>query len=184
VVILDASPAQAYAAKHIPGAFNYDIFIYGAKELPLTEIEKRYQSWGISPGKKIVIYDQGGSFLATRLFFSLEYYGFPTKNLFILDGGLLVWHEAGLPVTSEPTPSPKKGSFTIKRLTRDAKADLPEFLAASGILKIMCYWKRLILTGILEHSISLTGQGTYPMPSCSRQQTFTTRIRLSNPLKN
>ncbi|HAB53732.1 MAG TPA: hypothetical protein DCE80_16415, partial [Ignavibacteriales bacterium] len=86
VVILDASPSQIYTAKHIPGAINYDIFTYGVQELPIAEIEKRLQAWGISPGKKIVMYDQGGTYMATRLLFSLDYYGFPPKDLYILDG--------------------------------------------------------------------------------------------------
>ncbi len=132
VVILDASPSQIYAVKHIPGAINYDIFTYGVQEMPVSEIEKRYQSWGISPGKKIVMYDQGGTYLATRLFFSLDYYGFPSQDLFVLDGGLSKWQEAGLPVTKEPTPAPKKGSFTVKKPNGDSKAELPEFLVASG----------------------------------------------------
>lgn len=132
LILLDASPAQVYAAKHIPGAISYDIFTYGVQELPVEEIEKRYQSWGISLDKKIVMYDQGGTYLATRLLFSLDYYGFPTTNLYILDGGLSKWQEAGLPVTNEPTPSPKKGTFTIKKLNTNSRVDLPEFLEASG----------------------------------------------------
>jgi thiosulfate/3-mercaptopyruvate sulfurtransferase len=132
VVILDASPGQIYAAKHIPGAINNDIFSYGVQDSPAADMEKRYQSWGISPGKKIVMYDQGGTFLATRLFFSLDYYGFPAKDLFVLDGGLSKWQEAGLPVTKDPTPAPKKGSFKIEKLNPDVRVDLPEFLTASG----------------------------------------------------
>jgi 3-mercaptopyruvate sulfurtransferase SseA len=132
VVILDASPSQIYTAKHIPGAISYDIFTYGVQEMPIAEIERRYQTWGISPGKKIVMYDQGGTFLATRLFFSLDYYGFPVKDLFVLDGGLSKWQEARLPITKEITPVPKKGSFAIKRLNEEVKVELPEFLNASG----------------------------------------------------
>jgi 3-mercaptopyruvate sulfurtransferase SseA len=132
VIILDASTSQIYKEKHIPGAISYDIFTYGVQEMPVAEIEKRYQSWGISPGKKIVMYDQGGSMMATRLFFSLNYYGFPVKNLFILDGGLSKWQETGLTITNEQTPTPKKGSFTITKLNEDTRVDLPEFLNASG----------------------------------------------------
>ena len=132
VILLDASPTQIYKEKHIPGAISYDIFGYGIQELPVAEIEKRYQSWGISPGKKIVMYDQGGTIFATRLFFSLHYYGFPTKNLFILDGGLAKWQEKDLPVTNEQTPTPKRGSFTIKNLSEATRVELPEFLNASG----------------------------------------------------
>jgi len=132
LILLDASPTQLYNTQHIPGAINYDIFTYGVQEMPVTEIEKRYQSWGISAEKTIVIYDQGGTHLATRLFFSLEYYGYPVKNILILDGGLSKWQEAGLPVTKEATAPPTKGSFTIKNLNKDIRTDLPEFLTASG----------------------------------------------------
>jgi len=132
VIILDASPAQIYKEKHIPGAVSYDIFSYGVKELPVSEIEKRYQSWGISKGKKIVMYDQGGTIFATRLFFSLDYYGFPQKDLFVLDGGLAKWQEKGLPVTNEQNSNIKKGSYTIKKINEAVKVELPEFLTASG----------------------------------------------------
>jgi len=132
VLILDASPSQIYAAKHIPGAISYDIFNYGVQEMPVAEVEKRYQSWGISSGKKIVTYDQGGTFLATRLLFSLYYYGFPAEDLLVLDGGLTRWQELGLPVTKDITPVRKKGTFTITKLNEDAKTGLPEFLTASG----------------------------------------------------
>lgn len=132
LVLLDASPANVYRAGHIPGSINYDIFTYGVKELPAEEIEKRYQSWGISPEKKIVVYDQGGTYLATRLFFSLEYYGFPASRIFLLDGGFAGWKAAGWPVTAQPTTAPAKGTFRIKDLKKDIRVDLPEFLEASG----------------------------------------------------
>ena len=132
VLILDASPAQVYKAQHIPGAVNVDLLTYGVHEVPLAEMEQRYQSWGISPGKKIVMYDQGGSMMATRLFFDLYYRGFPANDLLILDGGLFKWQQAGLPVTKDPTPAQKKGSFKITKFEEDARVRLPEFLTASG----------------------------------------------------
>jgi 3-mercaptopyruvate sulfurtransferase SseA len=133
VLILDASPTQTYTAGHIPGAVSVDIMTwYGLREIPVAAMEKLYQSWGVSPGKKIVLYDQGGTFLATRLFYSLFYHGFPAKDLLLLDGGLSKWQEAGLPVTKEVSPVPTKGSFTITKVNEDAGVDLPEFLIASG----------------------------------------------------
>ncbi len=132
VLILDASPAMLYSKQHIPGAINVDFFTYGSQEQPTAEVNKLYQSWGISTGKKIVIYDQGGSIFATRQFFSLYYYGFPSENLFVLDGGLSKWQEQGLPVTQDETNQTVKGSFEIKNLNEDVKAELPEFLTASG----------------------------------------------------
>lgn len=133
VLILDASPAQVYASKHIPGAVSVDLFgWYGLREMPLADMEKLYQSWGISPGKKVVMYDQGGTMMATRLFYSLYYHGYPAKDLLILDGGLFKWQEQGLPVTKDITPAPKKGSFKIKTVKEDVRVRLPEFLIASG----------------------------------------------------
>jgi 3-mercaptopyruvate sulfurtransferase SseA len=133
VLILDASAAQTYAAKHIPGAVSVDLFAwYGLKEMPVADMERLIQSWGISPGRKIVMYDPGGTFLATRLFYSLYYFGFPAKDLLILDGGLSKWQQAGLPVTKDVTPAQKKGSFTIKTVNEDVRVRLPEVLAASG----------------------------------------------------
>ena len=132
VIILDASPTQIYNEKHIPGAISYDIFSYGIQELPVAEIEKRYQSWGISKGKKVVMYDQGGTIFATRLFFSLDYYGFPPKDLFILDGGLARWQEKGLPISNEQNTKLKNGTYKIKKINEAVKVELPEFLTASG----------------------------------------------------
>jgi len=131
LLVLDASPAPMYAAQHIPGAVSVDLLSYGAQEKPLAEMERLYQSWGVSPGKTIVLYDQGGTYMATRVFFSLYYHGFPAKNLFILDGGLAKWREAALPVTKD-VPTPGKGSFTVKTSNEHVRVRLPEFLAGSG----------------------------------------------------
>jgi thiosulfate/3-mercaptopyruvate sulfurtransferase len=135
VIILDASPSQVYTAKHIPGALSVDIYSwYGLRELPVAEIDRIYQTWGISKGKKIVMYDQGGTILATRLFYSLYYHGFPAKDLLILDGGLSKWIEAGLQVTKDVIPVKKKGTFKITTTIEDVKSELPEFITASGDL--------------------------------------------------
>lgn len=135
VLILDVSPPQLYAKQHIPGAVSVDIFTlasFGVRNIPLPQIEQVYQSMGISPGKKIVMYDQGGTWFATRLFFSLHYHGFPTKNLFILDGGLAKWQAEGLPVTKDATPAPKPGTFRITKVNEESRVRLPEFVTASG----------------------------------------------------
>lgn len=135
VLILEASSAPAQAKQHIPGAVTVSMdavnIPYGLQELSTAAVEKMYRSLGISYGKKIVIYDQGGAMSATRLFFSLYYHGIPAKDLFILDGGLAKWQEAGLPVTSE-VAVPAEGNFTIRKINEDARARLPEVLNASG----------------------------------------------------
>jgi thiosulfate/3-mercaptopyruvate sulfurtransferase len=132
VLVLDASPGQIYATRHIPGALTVDFLAFGYPERTTAEMEQRYQSWGISPGRKIVIYDQGGSYFATRLFYSLYYHGYPAKDLFVLNGGLSKWQAQGLPVTKDVTPAPVRGSFRIVKINEDARVRLPEYLAASG----------------------------------------------------
>ena len=135
LLILDASPGQIYKGQHIPGALNVDLFSYGAQEASLPEMEQRLQSVGVSRGKKILIYDQGGSYMATRLFYDLYYYGFPAKDLMILDGGLAKWKAAGRAITKEPTPAPQKGTFRITTINEYARVKLPEMLTASGDTK-------------------------------------------------
>ena len=130
LLLIDASSAKAYAAKHIAGAVNVDVFSFGGKDLQPAEMERLIQSWGVSPGKKIVVYDAGGTYLATSLFWDLLHAGVPAGDLLVLDGGLSKWQAAGGEVTKDPTPAPK-GTFRIKP-REDVRVRLGEFLVASG----------------------------------------------------
>ncbi len=132
LLLLDASPAPVYAAGHLPGAVNIDVFSFGGRQIPAAEMERLIQSWGVSAGKQIVIYDQGGSYLATSLFFDLYYHGVPAEGLLVLDGGLAKWQAAGGAVTKDPTPAPKPGTFRVAKLKEDVRVRLAEFLVASG----------------------------------------------------
>ena len=132
VLLIDASPGQLYAAKHIPGAVNVDVFSFGGRETSVTEMEQRIQSWGVSAGKKIVIYDEGGTYMATSLFFDLYYHGVPLKDLFVLDGGIAKWQATGGVVTKDVPAAPKRGTFRVTKLNEHVRAKLPEFLVASG----------------------------------------------------
>ena len=95
VLVIDASPAKLHSAGHIPGAVSVDLFSFGGRESSAAEMERRIQSWGVSAGKKVVLYDQGGTYLATSLFFDLYYHGFPPTRSVVLDGGLAKWQAAG-----------------------------------------------------------------------------------------
>ncbi len=132
VLLIDASPAQVYAAKHIPGAIGVDVYSYGGRDVSLAEMEKLMQSWGVSPGKKIVIYDQGGTMTATSLFFDLYHHGVAADDLFVLDGGLAKWLAAGGAVTKDPVPLPKNGTFRVTKPNEQIRVRLAEFLVASG----------------------------------------------------
>jgi 3-mercaptopyruvate sulfurtransferase SseA len=131
LLVLDASPGKLHAAGHIPGAVHVDVFTFGGRALSPAEMEPLIRSWGVTPGKKIVIYDQGATYFATSLFFDLYYHGVPEKDLLVLDGGLARWKAAGGAVTKEASPPPKPGTFRVK-VKEDARVRLPEFLVASG----------------------------------------------------
>jgi len=132
VLLIDTSGTRVHATGHIPGAVPADLYMSGLHRLPPAQIEARFQSWGITPEKQVVIYDEGGSNMATWLFFELYQYGFPEANLHVLDGGLAKWKAAGGALTKDPTPAPAKGAFKIAGLRDDARSRLPEFLVASG----------------------------------------------------
>jgi thiosulfate/3-mercaptopyruvate sulfurtransferase len=132
VLILDASVTPQHRAGHIPGAVSADLYRYGAFEAPREAMEQRIQSWGISPGRKIVIYDRGGDMMAARLYYDLYYNGVPAADLFVLDGGLAKWRAEGGAVTQEATPAPARGSWRITGVREDMRVRLPEFLVASG----------------------------------------------------
>ncbi|MDP1650882.1 MAG: rhodanese-like domain-containing protein [Rubrivivax sp.] len=132
VLILDASPARLYKQQHIPGAVNADMFLFGPQDVPLAEVERRLRSWGVSPGLQIVIYDQGGTYMATRLFWDLLHHGLPAESLLILDGGMAKWRSVGGAVTNDPTPAPRPGTVRVTTLNHDVRVKLPEFLAATG----------------------------------------------------
>ena len=135
VLLLDASGTKAYNTKHIPGAVGIDLWRYGVPfNVPAAEMEKRLQSWGVEPGKKIVVYDQGGDQMATWLFYEIYYHGFPEADLHLLDGGLAKWESAGGAVTKEPSAA-KPGTFKVTKLREEVRARLNEFVTATGDTK-------------------------------------------------
>lgn len=135
VLVLDASPQPMHAKAHIPGAIPVNVFAiasFGVRDTPIEQMERVYQSLGIDPGNRVVIYDQGGTWFGPRVFFQLHYHGFPVENLAILDGGMAKWQAEGLPVTKEPTLAPKPGSFRITKVNEQARTRPVELVAASG----------------------------------------------------
>ncbi|HJV67726.1 rhodanese-like domain-containing protein [Ideonella sp.] len=132
VLVLDASVTPQHRAGHIPGAVSADLYRYGPNEPTRAAMEQRLQSWGVSPGRRIVVYDQGADMMAARLFYDLYYNGVPADDLFVLDGGLAGWRAHGGAVTQEPTPAPAPGSYRITAVREEVRSRLPEFLVASG----------------------------------------------------
>ena len=131
VHVIDASFPQLYAAGHIPGAVNVDLFSFGGREVAPEVMEKRFQSWGVTADKTVVLYDQGGTYMATSLFFDLVQYGFPLAKLKILDGGFAKWAADGGSMTKEPTP-PTPGNFRVTARNEDVQSRIDQVFSAMG----------------------------------------------------
>jgi 3-mercaptopyruvate sulfurtransferase SseA len=132
LVLVDASPSPLHRQRHIPGAIASTLFTFGPKDLPVEQIEAHLRAWGVGPTQQIVLYDQGGTYMATRLFWDLVHHGLPAERLLILDGGLSKWLAEGGAVTQDATPKPQPGTVRITTLNPDVRVRLPEFLAATG----------------------------------------------------
>src|SRR3984957_8960285 len=96
-----------YLDRHITGAIFFDIEEFSDRStalphmLPTSEAFSRGLSrLGVDDRMAIVIYEQEGVFSAPRAWWMLRSFG--ARNVYILDGGLRAWMEAGLPTSAGP----------------------------------------------------------------------------------
>lgn len=132
LLILDASPTPMHKAGHIPGAVGADAMTLMVNDPSTAEAAARLRQWGYVPGRKLLIYDGGGSYFAPRLFHELYRAGVPLADMALLDGGLDRWKAAGGAVTQEPTPRPAPGRFEAAPPADTVRVDLGGFLAATA----------------------------------------------------
>ncbi len=112
----------AYQDGHIPGAVFVDLDTDlsaplgdGRHPLPTpAEFTRTLGRLGAGPGDEIVVYDELGGSIASRLWWMLRSIGHEESRL--LDGGIGAWIAAGLPVTQElprrpSTSYPEASSF-------------------------------------------------------------------------
>jgi thiosulfate/3-mercaptopyruvate sulfurtransferase len=118
-----------YIAQHIPGAIFFDIEALSDHATPLPhmlptaeEFSRSMSSLGISDTATIVVYEQEGVFSAPRAWWTLRTFG--AQNVYLLDGGLRAWTEAGLPTESGPVQ--RAPSTFHATLNRDAVKDLSQ----------------------------------------------------------
>lgn len=106
-----------YDEGHIPGARFADLEVdlsgpviagrTGRHPLPDPEqLLARFRDWGVSADTEVVLYDDGSGAFAVRTWWLLLWLG-KRDGLYLLDGGLSGWREAGLPLTTElPSVTP------------------------------------------------------------------------------
>ena len=111
---------ESYRAGHLPGASFIDLDTDlagppgrgGRHPLPdVVVFEAAMRRAGVRDGGPVVVYDDGDSTIAARLWWMLRYHGH--EPVLVLDGGFAGWVAAGLPVSArDPEPSP--GDFRAR----------------------------------------------------------------------
>jgi len=91
-----------YAAKHIPGAVFFDIEEFSDRSNPAPHMllgaaafSQELSALGVGDDMDIVVYEQEGVFSAPRAWWMLRTFG--ARRVYLLDGGLRAWCDAGLP---------------------------------------------------------------------------------------
>jgi len=117
VVIAVGNSDDEFIAGHVPGArfVRYSEIAVDANglssELPTVDaLRAVLGAAGISDKSKVVIY--GTPIAATRLFFTLDYFGHP--NVKVLSGGLNAWKGNGGKIEIGPPPKAAAASLTPK----------------------------------------------------------------------
>jgi thiosulfate/3-mercaptopyruvate sulfurtransferase len=110
---------ESYLAGHLPGACFVDLDqdlagppgsgAGGRHPLPSAgSFEAAMRRAGLRIGQVAVVYDDGDSTVAARMWWLLRYFGH--HQVAVLDGGLRAWTAANLPVTTD-VPRPDPGDF-------------------------------------------------------------------------
>lgn len=127
-----------YLERHIPGAIFFDIEALSDHAtnlphmLPNAEIFSRdLSALGVSDQALIIVYEQEGVFSAPRAWWMLRTFG--ASRVFVLDGGLHGWIEAGLPMESGKVrrPTAEFRAMLNRSAVKDF-ADLQQTLIEGG----------------------------------------------------
>lgn len=126
---------QDYEAGHIPGAVFFDLDEIADRSsdlphmLPPAELfSSRMRKAGIGDGHRIIIYDRNNFCAAARVWWTFRVMGH--RDVFVLDGGLAAWEEAGGEIEDMP-PMPSERHHTV-RLQGDLVKSLAQVRAAIG----------------------------------------------------
>ncbi len=115
---------EAYADGHIPGAFFADIESdftgpggrlggpLGRHPFPSpAQVQNVIRLYGITPGVKVVAYDDAAGAIASRVWFVLKANGFDDCD--VLDGGITKWIGEGREITKQPPSISTMTDFVV-----------------------------------------------------------------------
>lgn len=131
--VIDVREKIKYLAGHIPGAVNIwrpDIVDKNhpvpGMMAPPSQIEQLMGGLGITNQNKLIIYSDGPD--GARLWWILAYYGFPIRQIKLLDGGLEGWKSKDYPTEMIP-PQVSQTQFKLPGRTKSTEpllCTLPE----------------------------------------------------------
>ncbi|MFZ4877366.1 sulfurtransferase [Janthinobacterium sp. Mn2066] len=125
--------SDAFAAGHIQNAqfADIDTALSGPKAALGPQFTGRHplpdraallatlRAWGINDDTQVIAYDAQGGMFAARLWWLLRWIGHPAVA--VLDGGLVAWQAASLPLVTPVAPARTAGNISEKAsLTRTA----------------------------------------------------------------
>ena len=140
ICLLDARVPEAYEQGHIPGAVNLHpsrleqtILLPCGEEVPnqlrdAADLSQSAREAGLSNDIPVCVYDEGGSYLASRLWWALDVAGHQRPRL--LDGGYATWLNEVSAVSREPT-IPVPGTFIPSEPGRKC-VGFPDVITAMG----------------------------------------------------
>ncbi|MBS3917936.1 MAG: sulfurtransferase [Deltaproteobacteria bacterium] len=137
--IIDVREKIKYLAGHIPGAVNIwrpDIVDKDhptpGMVAPQAQVEELMGRLGISHRNTLIIYSDGAD--GARLWWILAYYGFPIRQLKLLDGSLDGWKAKGYP-TEMISPQISQTQFKLPGKTKSMEPLLCTLPEVRGALK-------------------------------------------------
>lgn len=141
VVIVDARSADDYVAGHIPGAVNVprsetfdpdaELRVVG----PPEQIAEVFGRRGVNESAHVVVYDDGLSNVAARVFWTLEYYSHPRVS--VLNGGFTKWKAEERDVSLDvPEPTPVAFDAVPHEDARSTKAEVLNDLDAVEVVML------------------------------------------------
>ncbi len=119
VVLIDARPASAFAAGHIPGAVHLDVF--GMSLVDTTPAPLKAYEWmvrhllelrGVTRERGVAVYEDDSGMRAARVLWFLELFGHPDAHM--LDGGIRRWRAEGGPLVRDAA-EPKAATLAVER---------------------------------------------------------------------